>query len=265
MVSTSVLAMMALDAILGFVVPVALAWWMVKKYHVSIRTILIGAGVFVVFALVLEPILHQIVLKGPHGAAIMGNAWYYALYGGLAAGVFEETGRFLAMQFLLKKEPTEAKTAVAYGIGHGGAEMLMIFGIAMISNLILSSMINNGQANLILSSVPAETKDQVQAQFDQLQALTGGTLMLSLWERFSALILQVALSVIVWTAVRKKWLWLFPAAILLHFVVDACAVVLSKSAVSTLSIEAIIFCMSLAVGAIAWMLARKLLTAEVLP
>ena len=256
---------MAIDAVLGFVVPVALAWWMVKKYNVNLRTILVGAGVFIVFALVLEPILHQIVLKGPHGSAIMGNAWYYALYGGLAAGIFEETGRFLGMKFLLKKEPTDAKTPVAYGIGHGGAEMMIIFGIAMISNLALSSMINNGQADTILASVPAEAKDQVQAQFEQLQALSAGTLVLSLWERISALILQVGLSIMVWTAIRKNRLWLFPAAILLHFVVDACAVVLSKSAVSTLSIEVIVFAMSLAVGAIAWILARKLLAAEVLP
>lgn len=257
--------MMAIDAILGFAVPVALAWWMVKKYNVNIRTILIGAGVFIVFALVLEPILHQIVLKGPHGSAIMGNAWYYALYGGLAAGVFEETGRFLGMKFLLKKEPTDAKTPVAYGIGHGGTEMLIIFGISMISNLVMSSLINNGQADTILATVPAEASAQVQAQFEQLQALTAGTLLLSLWERISALILQVGLSVMVWTAVRKNRLWLFPMAILLHFVVDACAVIMAKSAVSTLSIEVIIFCMSLAVGAIAWMLARKLLAAEVLP
>ena len=256
---------MAINAVLGFAVPIALAWWMVKKYHVNFRTILIGASIFFVFALILEPILHQIVLKGPHGSAIMGNAWYYALYGGLAAGVFEEIGRFLAMQFLLKKEPTEAKTAVAYGVGHGGAEMLFVFGIAMVSNLIISAMINNGQADLVLTSIPAENREQVQTQFEQLQALTAGTLLLGLWERISALILQVGLSIMVWTAVRKKWLWLFPAAILLHFAVDACAVVLAKSAVSTWAIEVIVFGMSLAVGAIGWMLARKLFTTEVLP
>ena len=93
---------MALNAVLGMGVPIVLAWWLVKKYKVNLRTILIGAAVFIVFALVLETILNQIVLKGPHGAAITGNIWYYALYGGLAAGIFEETGRFLAMKFLLK-------------------------------------------------------------------------------------------------------------------------------------------------------------------
>ena len=106
---------------------------MVKKYNVKVRTILIGTGVFVLFALVLETILHQVVLKGAIGPTITGNVWYYALYGGLAAGIFEETGRFLAMKFLLKDEPQGARTAVAYVIGHGGIEMLIIFGVSMVS------------------------------------------------------------------------------------------------------------------------------------
>ena len=251
--------MMALCALVGIAAPVALAWWLVKKHHARLSTILVGAGVFFVFALLLEPIVHQMVLKGPHGAAITGNTWYYALYGGLAAGIFEETGRFLGMKFLLKKEPTGALPAVSYGAGHGGMEMLMIFGITMISNLVISLMINAGQADTILASVPAESRGQLEAQFAQLQDLNAGQLLLGFWERISALILQLGLTIIVWTAVRKggKWLWLFLAAILLHALVDACAVVLSKS-VSASVVEIIIFSMAIAVGAAGCMLAKKL-------
>ena len=106
MIPTSTLISMAVAALLGFAVPVALAWWLVRKYQIRWQTILIGAGTFIVFALVLEPILHQVVLKGPYGTQLMSNVWYYALYGGLAAGLFEETGRFLSMKFLMKKIST---------------------------------------------------------------------------------------------------------------------------------------------------------------
>ena len=251
--------MIALNAVLGIAVPVVLAWWLVKKHKVNIRTILIGAAVFILFALVLETIFHQIVLKGPHGATITENIWYYALYGGLAAGIFEETGRFLAMKFLLKKEPMEAKTAVAYGAGHGGVEMLIIFGLTMVSNLAIAAMINGGQADMLMGTAPAEARAQVEAQFAALETASAGSYLLGLWERFSALILQIGLSIIVWTAVRKggKWLWLFPAAILLHFLVDGVTVVLSQS-VSTLTLEIIVFCFAVAVGAIGFLLARKL-------
>ena len=100
---------------------------------------------------------------------------------------------------------------------------------------------------------------QVQAQLDALQALTPGTLLLGLWERFSALLLHLGFSILVWAAVRKggRWLWLFPAAILLHALVDACAVPLSKSA-GTLSLELIVTAQAVAVAAIAYMVAKKL-------
>lgn len=259
MIPVGTLVTMALCALTCIVAPVALAWWLVRKHHARLGTILVGAGVFFVFALLLEPVLHQAVLKGPYGTAITGNTWYYALYGGLAAGLFEESGRFLGMKFLLRKEPDGPLPAVAYGVGHGGMEMLIIFGITMISNIVVSLMINAGQVDAILSAVPAETREQVEGQFAQLQDLNAGQLLLGLWERISALILQLGLSVIVWTAVRKggKWLALYPAAILLHALVDSCAVVLSKS-VSASAVEIIIFSMAVAIGAAGCMLARKL-------
>ena len=246
---------MAVAAVVGIGTPILLAWWLVKKYQMRTQPLLVGAGVFVVFALVLESIVHQIVLKGPSGPAIQGNIWHFAIYGGLMAALFEESGRFLAMKFVLKKEPDGPLTGVSYGVGHGGVEMILIFGLTMISNLVISAMINTGQADTLLANVPADARAVAEAQFAQLESLSAGSLLLGLWERISALILQLALSLMVWTAVRRagKWLWLLPAAYLLHFVVDASAVVLAKS-VSTWAVEIIIFAMALAAGAIGFQL-----------
>ena len=259
MVPTSSLILMAFNALFGIAVPICLSLYLVRKHHAKLSTILIGAGTFLVFALVLESTLHQVVLKGPHGEAIMGNTLWYALYGGLAAGIFEETGRFLSMKFLMKNEPTAPLPGIAYGAGHGGVEMLVIFGITMISNLVVAMLINAGQTDVLLSKAPAETSAQVQAQLDTLQNLTAGTLLIGAWERVSALILQLGLSLMVWAAVRKggKWLWLFPAAIALHALVDAGAVVLHKS-VGMVPLELIVMAEAIAVAAIGYMVAKKL-------
>ena len=257
MVPNPSIVSMAVAAVVGIAIPILLAWWLVKKYQMRTTPILVGAGVFVVFALVLEPIVHQIVLKGPSGPTILGNVWYYAIYGGVMAALFEESGRFLAMKFVLKKEPDTPLTGVSYGIGHGGTEILLIFGLTMISNLVVSAMINTGQADTLFANVPAEAKAQAEAQFAQLETMGAGAPFLGLWERISALILQLGLSLMVWTAVRRggKWLWLFAAALMLHFVVDAVAVVLAKS-VAAWAVESIIFAMALAVGAIGYQLYR---------
>ena len=258
MVPAGNLIMMIVNALLGVAVPVFLCWWAVKKHKANLSTILIGAGVFVVFALVLESLVHQIVLKGARGEAIQGNILYYALYGGLMAGLFEETGRFLAMKFLLKKEPSTPKAGVAYGLGHGGAEMALLFGLSMISTFTMAVMINAGQTDLLTAGVPAEAQDQLAAQFNQIRDASAGTYLIGLWERFSALILQVSLSILVWTAVRKggKWGWLFPAAILLHALVDGIAVILYKHT-GMVAVELVVMAMAFAVAGLAWLVARK--------
>ena len=251
--------MMAVNAVLGIAVPVCLSVYLVRKHHARLSTILIGAGTFILFALVLESIMHQLVLKGPHGASILDNTLRYAIYGGLAAGVFEETGRFLSMKFLMKKEPSAPLPGVAYGIGHGGVEMLIIFGITMINNLVISALINSGQTDVIFSKVPDEAVEQLRSQLDQLQTIGAGTLIIGIWERFSALVLHLGLSMMVWVAVRKggKWLWLFPAAIALHAIVDAGAVLLQKSA-GMVPLELIVTSEAIAVAAIGYMLSKKL-------
>ena len=259
MVPVSSLILMAVDAVLGIAVPVCLAVWLMRKYRARLSTILIGAGTFIVFALVLESIMHQLVLKGPNGPAIMGNTLLFAVYGGLAAGVFEETGRFLSMKFLLKKEPSTALPGIAYGIGHGGAEMLIIFGITMISNLVVSALINAGLSGILFAKVPEDAAAQLQAQLNQLQTVGAGTLLIGLWERISALVLHLGLSMLVWVAVRKggKWLWLFPAAVALHAIVDAGVVMLQKS-VGMVPLELIVSAEAVAVATIGYMVARKL-------
>ena len=95
---------MAVAMAFAFVAPVLLLLYY-KKKGADLLPFFVGAAVFVIFALILESLVHNIVLKGlPVGEKIMGNTLLYALYGGLAAGVFEETGRFLAFKTVLKNK-----------------------------------------------------------------------------------------------------------------------------------------------------------------
>ncbi|MBP5397776.1 MAG: YhfC family intramembrane metalloprotease, partial [Bacteroidales bacterium] len=116
-----------------------------------------------------------------------------------------------------------------------------------------------GQTEMILSQVPEDAGAQVQAQLEQLQTIGAGAWLIGLWERFSALILHIGLSLLVWVAVRKggKWLWLFPAAILLHAAVDAGAVLLQKS-VGMVPLEFIVMAVAIAVAAMGYMVSKKL-------
>ena len=228
-VSSASMFCMAIAGLIAFCIPVALFLWFRKKKHADILPFFIGMAVMFVFALVVESLVHQLVLNVlPVGKTIMGNIWLYALYGGLMAGLFEETGRFVAFKTILKKYRDRDIDALMYGAGHGGFEAAAVFGSTMISNIVIAFMINNGMTSTLTATATAGTLPQIEAMFDTLKTAAPYTYFIGLIERFFAVVLQLALSVLVWFAAKdgKKW-FLYPVAILLHFLVDGCLVVVA--------------------------------------
>ena len=178
-------------------------------------TFLIGAGTFILFAMILESTLHNLLSLTPLFTILQGNIWLYGLYGGLAAGVFEETGRLLAFKLFLKNEQ-EPITALSYGIGHGGVEAILLVGLTMVNNLALAA----------IASAGGTTDPAVLELAEQLTSTPAGMYLWAAFERFGAIILHLSLSVLVLAAVRvpgKKWM--FPGAIFIHAAADFIAVV----------------------------------------
>lgn len=126
-------------------VPTALAVYFYKKKHADVLPFFVGCASFFVFAMLLEQLTHMLVLRsmGSVSQMIQDNLVLYALYGGLAAGVFEETGRFLSMKYVMKKS-LSYKNALMYGAGHGGMEAVLILGMTSFNNLVSAVMINSG-------------------------------------------------------------------------------------------------------------------------
>ena len=228
---------MAFTLIVAVGVPIAAFILAVTKLRAGALNALIGAGTFIVSALILERLLHAAVLSAL-GERLTGNVWLYALYGGLAAGLFEETGRLLSMRFLMKNRLTE-ENAVMYGIGHGGAESLLLVGMTYVSNLAAAVMINAGALDLLLSGLDASARAQAAEQLSALWTTPPHLFFLAGVERLSAFALQICLSCIVCRAVRDKKPALFILAVALHFAVDAGAALLAAS-VSVYVVEGVL-------------------------
>ena len=257
MVSTASVIVMLAGIVFIFALVIGLMLFYKRKYHTYLSTFLIGAATFILFALVLEQLMHVLVLfKLPVGEKIQNNIWLYALYGGLAAGVFEETGRWFAMKFLLKRKHDKPHTALMYGAGHGGIEALLLGGLSLVSNMIYSFMINAGQEQMLLNQIPAEQLEAVQTSFNQLKEASPALFAAIPAERVSAVTLHIALSVLVWTAVVKKKPPMYLLAIFLHFLVDATAVLL-KDKIPIAVLELLIFAMSVLVALLAYAVWRK--------
>lgn len=143
-ISNLTIGVLALNALLGLALPLGLLFYLRKKLPSPVMPFFAGCLTFFLAVMVVESMFHSLVLTGPFGQKIWETPWLYALYGGLAAGIFEETGRLLAMKLLKKKYP-QPQTALMYGAGHGGIEVLLVMGITMAQNLVYALMVNAGQ------------------------------------------------------------------------------------------------------------------------
>ena len=242
------MAFMAVAMVFAFVTPFVLLFYY-KKRGAQVLPFFVGCAVFILFALILESLVHNIVLKGmPVGERIMGNTLLYALYGGLMAGLFEETGRFLAFKTVLKKRQGNDRNALMYGAGHGGAEAILLLGFAYASNLIMSLLINAGMADKLTAALTGDALAQTKAIFDTLTTTSPWTYLLAIVERCVAIVTHISLSVLVWFAAKKPGkFWLYPLAILLHAVLDGALVILAAH----LPVTAVEGCLVLAAAVLA--------------
>lgn len=226
-VSSASIGGMIFTLIISVIVPIAAYIIMVLKWKgkVKIRSFFIGGASFILFALVLERILHTVVFSVT-GTLLKDNIILYAVYGGLAAGLFEETGRFLAMKFCIR-DHLNRENAILYGIGHGGTEAILIVGLTYVNNLIYSLLINSGSLTSLLSAYDAETQQTVMAQLGVLGNTASYHYYMAGVERIGAMLLHVVLSYLVYLAVRNHKMGFYVLSVFLHAVLDAGIVVLS--------------------------------------
>ena len=212
--------------LLAVVLPIALVIVLKKKTGKGVRAALVGALCFVVFAMVLEQLLHIFVIP-----LVMGNAWLYGIYGCLAAGLFEETGRLVGLTYLCKKNHSLA-TGLGYGIGHGGIEAILLAGIAGVANLVVMLQINAGMI----------TAGQPGGLYETMTSLAPGMFWASGIERVAAIALHIALSVLIYLVVTKRVPFAFYfVAIVLHALVNVSAVMYQVGALqSIVPVEALV-------------------------
>ena len=197
-----IITMLALFAIL-----IAAVWYAIKQYKINFAVLGLGAVAFFASSQVLEKIVHLLVLHPQKDGTVplmTENPLLYVIYGICMAALFEETARLIFFKWLEKKRTLEDSDALAYGLGHGGLELLYLGMGSLISLLILFSLLESSNPDLA-TLLPKNTLETVQS--------------LSVWqvyllgvERVLALVMQIGLSFWVYQAVRqKKWIYLVAA------------------------------------------------------
>ena len=206
--------------------PVLLVVLVRRRWRVGVRYAVYGALVFLLFQIVTRIPLIELAQQtlGPalerSRALLIG--WLVVV--SASAALFEETGRYLAFRWLLRREANPSgrgwwSRAVMYGVGHGGLESIGIGGLALASLLGLLALTDGG-----LDALPVEQRAVAAEQLARIAAAPAWLPLLSAWERLWVLPVQIALSVLVLQVFRRaalRWLWL---AMLAHTLVNLLAV-----------------------------------------
>lgn len=239
MVSSIKIIFMILSAFISIGIPIIFSIVIVKKYKASVESLIVGGAVFFVF---------QVLLRIPLLSNLNGMDWYIslsknyfltALFLGITAGLFEEIGRFLGFKFIIKRKNYLYKNAIAFGIGHGGIEAILLVGLTYVNNLVMSLFINKGTFDQIFGGkINSTDLSIIKSQLIDTKAylfLFGGV------ERLFAITIQIAFSLIVLYAIKnRKYLYLL-IAIGLHALVDTPVAYMSMKGVNAIFIEGYVF------------------------
>jgi len=212
-----------LNGVLMVAIPLTLAIILSHRLKLGWRIILVGAATFILsqvghipFNALMTLLLSKTALVN---LSVQGALIFNAIFLGLSAGFFEELFRYGMFRWWLKNVHTWRK-GILTGVGHGGAEAIILGGLAIFSMFQLIAF-----RNMDLSTIYSGTTLEVeQNQVQTYWSMPWYDSMLGAVERLFTIVTQISLAVIVVQSfIRKqiRWLWL---AIGYHALIDAVAV-----------------------------------------
>lgn len=215
MVNNMSIVFMIISTVICFVLPIGIAIYFYKKEKMSLMAVGVGALIFIVSQISTRlPMLNYLNDKGWFVQSIKSNTMIYVLFLALTAGIFEEVGRFIGFKYLLKNK-LNWKNGIAFGIGHGGIEAILLVGMTYVSNIIFSISINSGSFQALVEKAP-----QIAGLKEILINTPSYMFMLGGIERIFTIVLHIAMTMIVLEGVMKNENKYVLYAILIHALVD---------------------------------------------
>lgn len=216
MVSNMALVFMVVTVLLSLVLPIGLVIFLYLRDRIPLRAVLVGAAIFVVFQMLTRIPLLSYAATQPWYQAVSENIWLLTLVLSVSAALFEETGRLIGFRYLLPGQ-VDRKTGIAYGLGHGGIEAILLVGIAYVGNIAISLAINSGAFDAVIAP---QLGEQAAIIKEQLITTTPVLFLAAGVERVFAITGHVAMSLLVLYAVSSGRIayWLY--AVLFHTVLN---------------------------------------------
>jgi uncharacterized membrane protein YhfC len=199
--------------------PLALGWWIRRRYGIGWGIFWAGAATFILSQIVHLPLNWALGLLGGGRGVALWPLPALALVAGLSAGICEEGARWVVLTFFLKRV-RRWDQGLQYGAGHGGVEAIIFGVLALVSFVAMIALRSVNLSALNLGDASA----QAQAQMAQYWATPWYMSILAGLERVCAITLQIAMALLVVRSVARRQPRYFLAAVALHTAVDFWAV-----------------------------------------
>jgi uncharacterized membrane protein YhfC len=238
--------------------PLAAGWWLNRKLLARWKVFACGVVFFLAVQVPHMPLViysqqsASLFFKGALGDGALSLA-AMSLFLGLLAGLFEETGRFLAFRYFfpLQKIAMRRENAAMFGVGWGGVESIAV-GVLLVLTLLAYVSVQPATPEYINSlnestggELTGAQADRIEAQIGALLGLTPLDLLASPLERAMAMTLHVAFTLMVFGAVVYSKKWMLGLAIAWHALMDAGAV-FAASSFGVFASEAFVFVLAIA-------------------
>lgn len=218
MVSTAQITAMFIQTIVSFLIPIVLVIYFVIKKKMKWRSFFMGIVVFIIFSQILEKAMHLILID-PSGVRLKftDNPYIFMLYAGLAAGLFEEFGRFIAFKFWLKKNRSY-QDGLSFGIGHAGIEVWLVTTLIGVNTIILAFLVKNGMFDSVAGKATSE--EIASLMKGQITETPWWLYIVALFERIPAILLHISATLLVLYGVVTKEIKYVWYAVIYHAFLD---------------------------------------------
>lgn len=221
--SSASLTSMILVALVCALLPFLFLGWYKAKNDVNAASFFIGMGFYFLFAVMAEGLFNTLIFRGFHLSGILdrtNHPVWYALYGAVVAGIFEETGKYIGLKKCMTGRPGK-KNAFLFGVGHGSFEAIAYGSSLFIGNIIIALMVNSFGIDGYFQKlgISGEQLTQQKQAIRELIAMPPIENVAAGVERAVALVFQASLTVFVFLAINhKKLKGLFFIAVILHII-----------------------------------------------
>jgi uncharacterized membrane protein YhfC len=218
-------ASFVISILIQLVLPLALAFYIVRHYHTEWRLISVG---------VLAYLAYQ-VIQAPLFDALSGTSFYTGLISNmpqLTAAVLVGFLSALVEQALaiggfwfVRKSITDWKNGLTVTTGHAAVESALI-GVQFLINFVFAVSVTSTGVQAMPNITASEAAD-LQQQITAFWALPWYLPLSAGLQRVALLLMQIALGLMIWLAVsRKSWIWI-AAAVLWETAINGVVVAVS--------------------------------------